>query len=99
LAPDLRSLFAVDFGDKSDFFDFEHQVDNLIRLGLVRSFAPGMHEYYERLEPTPFGQRFVRACRPPGSLDPPIIYTDAEALRRQIKKRKRGRGGHSYTVS
>ncbi len=43
-------------------------------------------EYYERLALTEFGRAFVRACRPPGYVDPPIRWTTVEQVEEQIRQ-------------
>jgi hypothetical protein len=93
LAPNIRAQFVI-FLEPEDLAitlsrdDFEYHMDNLIRLGLVRSRAQGGPTYYDELQLTQFGRAFVRACRPPGMPDPEIIWYDATALLEHINQRQ-----------
>ncbi|MDQ3739723.1 MAG: DUF4393 domain-containing protein [Actinomycetota bacterium] len=79
IAPEIRPHFSIFFEqhDKEEAGNFPFHVDNLMRLGLVRSGTFGQAEEYQHLVLTEFGRSFVRACRPPGTPDPPIKWPTA----------------------
>lgn len=79
LNPDDLERFGLSAGD------FKYHMDNLIRLGLVRSVANSPRDFYESILLTAFGAAFVRACLPPGTPEPTPIWHDADALRAHIQ--------------
>lgn len=84
LAPELRGEYFIFFhdGEKARIGDFEYHVDNLVRLGLVRSHAGTAQDFYEFLTLTNFGAMFIEACQPPGTERPaPRLFTKEDVLR------------------
>lgn len=89
LAPDLRPHFIVKIVETVLMRpEFEYHIDNLFRLGLLRHSALRTADVYDELTLTAFGVAFVKACQPPGTPDPPVIWTDRAALEEEIKKRE-----------
>jgi hypothetical protein len=85
---DFRDEFSIFLEEHEKPANFRYHVDNLQRLGLVRSwnFAE-QDERYQQLIMTAFGAAFVRACRPPGTADPPLKWVNREELKRYISER------------
>jgi len=94
LAPNLRADYWVDVESFAEFgLDrerFAYHVDNLLRLGVVRHAAvvTGTDSLYARVGLTAFGRSFIRACQPPGTPEPPVVWTDREKLDAHITERK-----------
>jgi hypothetical protein len=95
LSADLRPHYSVvieDIREEAGLSDeaFAYHLDNLIRLGLIRSGSMGGGpEMYTNMSLTAFGRSFVRACKPPGEPDPPIRWSDREKLNEYIRERER----------
>ena len=89
LAPSLRRRYSIRFEpeERDAVGDFAFHMDNLVRLGLTRSSSLG-EETYEAMGLTEFGRAFVRACRPPNTPDPAIVWSDVEALEAAIRQRQ-----------
>lgn len=82
-APDLRPHIGTTRASLADDLRVSEDIvrfhcENLVRLGLLTTVASasGTADYTRRLSLTVFGQRFVRACRPAGAADPPVVVTE-----------------------
>jgi hypothetical protein len=92
IAPEFRAAFSVRTEDEREGLgltreEYEAHLDDLARLGLVRS-TPGTpreldDDVYRYVSLTAFGRGFVAACKPPNTPPPPIEWTDPEALERR----------------
>lgn len=78
LRPDYGLRYEA-FGLEAD--EVRYHADNLVRLRLVRNTygAPPAIEFHV-LGLTEFGRTFVRACRPPATPDPRVLFHDAQSL-------------------
>lgn len=64
-------------------------VDNLLRLRLLRGLTPlNLGDDSEGYVITEFGRRFVRACRPPGTLDRPVEINTEEEFKQLVEDQK-----------
>jgi hypothetical protein len=93
LAPDLREHYGIRLRGHQEALGLDdeavrYHLDNLTRLGLLRSGSLTVPDYHEQMAMTAFGRAFVKACRPPGTPEPPIQWTDREKLNAHIQARK-----------
>jgi hypothetical protein len=72
--------------------DYFFHVDNLSRLRLIHAIgAYGERKRsYDRIGITAFGEAFVRACKPPDTVPPRVLWTSKDELVRHIKQSDTG---------
>jgi hypothetical protein len=95
VSPELRvdrsfGISSLTFHLNND--DLGYHLDNLARVNLVSHAPDETGDLYRVLLITAFGIAFVRACRPPGTTDPPPQITTRQQLE-QIVAANRERWG------
>lgn len=66
----------------------QFDLDNMIRLGVLRRPNDVTDDgLYDSIQLTAFGRFFVKACQPPGALDPPVLYADLDTFRAAVNLR------------
>lgn len=86
--------FDASMGVAEDRLPFH--LDNMIRLGVLRTPNDASDDgLYDSIQLTAFGRSFVKACQPPGTPDPPILYADLEVFRQSVHERNQLAAAHA----
>jgi hypothetical protein len=90
MAPELRRTAGITAKAPGQVIpDIDYHADNLRRLRLAAT--PSHNIDPDLLLLTDFGTKFVRACRPPGAVDPPLVYHTAQQLQEVVQANKKRR--------